>query len=199
MTIRIVGLSGSLRRASSNTGLLRMAQRDLPADVELVIADIHDLPFLNVDVEAEGDPPQVGALKALVHDADALLLATPEYNYSLPPALKNAVDWLSRPARQRPLAGKPVGLMGAGGFSGSRRAQKHWHDVLGVLGMVLVDQPEVAVEKVWELVDENGNIADATVTANVAALVANLVKAARDARAAAEALAEAEVTGEPVA
>jgi len=195
VTIRIVGLSGSLRRASSNTGLLRLAQRYAPPDVDVVIHDIHDLPLFNVDVEAVGDPEPVTALKTAVREADALLLASPEYNYSLPPALKNAVDWLSRPPRTRPLAGKPVGLMGAGSTGGGRRAQRHWREVLGVLGMVIVDQPEVAVEKAWERADDHGDIADLAVHEAVEGLITNLAQAARQARAAAQAEAEAEKSG----
>ena len=102
-TVRIVGLSGSLRRGSYNSAALRAAQALLPANAELQILDLAQIPFFNEDLEAEGMPSSVAELRAALEAADAVLMATPEYNFSLPPVLKNALDWASRGDK---LAGK---------------------------------------------------------------------------------------------
>jgi chromate reductase, NAD(P)H dehydrogenase (quinone) len=112
--VRVVGISGSLRRGSLNTALLRAAVADAPDWVELEIVSIGDLPLYNADLEPDL-PAAVVRPRAAVAAADAILLATPEYNYSIPGTLKNAVDWISRPRRDATVDGKPVAMMGAGG------------------------------------------------------------------------------------
>ena len=138
-SLTFLGLSGSLRKASRNTGLLRCCQSLLPAGTSMDIADISTLPFYNADLQK---PAQVQELVARVQAADALVLACPEYNYSLAPALKNALDWLSR-EMPMPLAGKPGCLLGAGGGMGTCRAQYHLRQVCVYLDIRLLNKPEI--------------------------------------------------------
>jgi chromate reductase, NAD(P)H dehydrogenase (quinone) len=180
--VRLLGISGSLRAASMNTGLLRLAVRVLPPGASLTIHDLHDVPFYDGDVEAAGDPPGVQRLRAAIRDADGVLLGCPEYNTSVTPVLKNAIDWASRPPRERPLAGKPVAVVGAGGGFGTRHAQQHLQQILKVVGMELLEGHEVAVAKARGLVDEHGDFDDEGVAAAVAGAVAALVDLARSAR-----------------
>ena len=111
--VRILGISGSLRRGSFNTALLRAASGLMPQDEELVVESISEIPLYNADVEAQGIPARVVALKQIVREADGCLLSTPEYNNSIPGVLKNTVDWLSRPATdiKDVFGGKPVAIM----------------------------------------------------------------------------------------
>jgi chromate reductase len=183
--VHLLGLSGSTRAASVNTGLLRLAGRLLPAGAALTVHDLRDVPFYDGDAEASGDPAGVQRLKAALQEADGVLIACPEYNSSLTPVLKNAIDWGSRPPRERPLAGKPAATMGAGGGFGTRLAQEHLRQVLKVVGMDLVEGHEVAVGKAWELADEHGDITDDAVAAAVQGLVAALVQLARETKSAA--------------
>lgn len=127
--IRVVGLSGSLRRDSTNTALLRTAAELAPADVRVVIEPLHDIPLFDADVEACGLPPAVASLRAAVARADALLLAAPEYNHSVSGVLKNAIDWLSR-GSPAPIDHLPAGLLSSAGGSGGRRAQEHLRVIL---------------------------------------------------------------------
>ena len=121
---QILGIAGSLRLASYNRGLIRAAQQVAPDGVEIAAFDLLPIPLYNADVEAEGAPAPVRDLKERIRAADALLIATPEYNYSIPGVQKNAIDWASRPPQDSPLRHKPIGLMGAspGGF-GTVRSQ----------------------------------------------------------------------------
>jgi chromate reductase len=133
----IVGLSGSLRKGSFNTTLLRAAARQAPEGVKVDVRTLHGIPLYDGDVEAAGVPPAVSALKDAVAASDGLLLCTPEYNNSIPGVFKNAIDWLSRPSADmaRVFGGKPVALMGAspGGF-GTTLSQAAWLPVLRTLG-----------------------------------------------------------------
>jgi len=138
---QLVGLSGSLRRQSFNSGLLRAARDVLPSSASLEIADISDIPLYNADIEqATGIPDSVTALKEAIASADGLLFATPEYNNGIPGVFKNAIDWASRPPADIPrvFAGKPVAIIGAspGGF-GTILAQNAWLPVLRTLGAEL--------------------------------------------------------------
>lgn len=127
---RVLGISGSLRAGSYNRRLLEAATDALP-DVDWTIARLRAIPPYDADVEARGLPPAVVQLKYQVADADAVVIATPEYNHSIPGVLKNAIDWASRPAMQSPFAGTPVLLMGAStGRDGARRALDHLRQVL---------------------------------------------------------------------
>src|SRR5688572_23791882 len=123
----VCGIAGSLRKASLNRALLRSAQELAPANMEIRIFDrVGELPLYNEDVDKAGDPEPVAALKRAIADADALLIATPEYNQGVPGVLKNAIDWASRPPRGSVLAGKPTAIFGASpGVTGTARAQGH--------------------------------------------------------------------------
>src|SRR5207302_5131536 len=122
-TISVLGICGSLREGSFNMAALRTAIELKPAGMNVTVADISQIPLYNEDVRAQGFPPPVETLRRQIAAADALLFVTPEYNYSMPGVLKNAIDWASRPPDQ-PFAGKPVAIMGAAaGMAGSARAQ----------------------------------------------------------------------------
>lgn len=138
-TVRLLGLSGSLRRASKNTALLRAAAELAPVDVEVIVHHLGAIPMYDGDLEADGLPAPVRALRDEVAAADGLLLATPEYNWSVSGALKNAIDWLSRGA-PAPIDGLPTGLLSAAGSSGGRRAQAHLRDVLAHNQLAVVDR-----------------------------------------------------------
>jgi chromate reductase len=146
MTTRILGIAGSLRRASHNRALLSAAADLLPEGVELVIADISDLPLYNWDLEQEsGFPESVQRFRDQLAEADAILISTPEYNYSMPGVLKNALDWASRGGDDSPLNRKPAAIMGAAGRLGSVRAQMHLRTVLMHNDLRVVQKPEVLV------------------------------------------------------
>lgn len=142
----IVGISGSLRKGSYNTALLRAAAELVPAGTTLTIASLRDIPLYDADLDVEGGPPPVQELKRAVAECDGLLLATPEYNYGVSGVLKNAIDWVSRPAYKSVLAGKPVALIGASpGATGTARAHGQLKQVmLGTLSEVF-PHPEVLV------------------------------------------------------
>ena len=146
MSVTILGISGSLRRDSLNRALLRAADRLLPDGVTLVDGDISDVPLYNWDVEQElGFPEPVVRFRNQIAEADGLLIATPEYNYSMPGALKNALDWGSRGGQDSPLTGMPAAIMGAAGRLGSVRAQMHLRTVLLHNDLQVVQKPEVLV------------------------------------------------------
>ena len=159
--LRVLGISGSLRKASFNTGLLRGAQVIAPKGMEVTIFDIRDLPFYNGDIEAEGDPESVMALKSAVRDADAVMFATPEYNWGTSGALKNAIDWASRDREEGSLMGKPATIIGAGGRAGTARAQMQLHEVLAETGAVVMVKPGVLVQAFGPMrFDSEGNLTD---------------------------------------
>ena len=159
--LRILAISGSLRKASFNTGLLRAAREVAPDGMEITIFDIKDLPFYDGDIEAEGDPAPVVALKTAVRDADAVLFATPEYNWGTSGALKNAIDWASRDREEGSLMGKPVTIVGAGGRAGTARAQMQIHETLGETGAVVMVKPGVQIQAFAPgTFDSDGNLID---------------------------------------
>jgi len=181
----LVGISGSLRKHSYNTGLLHAAQQVLPADTTLVIASIAAIPLYDGDVEAaEGIPPAVAALKDLIASADGLLLATPEYNNGIPGVFKNAIDWASRPPADaaRVFAGKPVAIIGAspGGF-GTILAQDAWLSVLRTLGARLWTGGRLMVPGAGKAFDEAGNLIDDGVKGRLEKLIAGFVHSIRPA------------------
>ncbi len=163
--LHILGIAGSLRRQSVNKGLLRAAQTVLPDGMRLEVFDLSPIPLFNEDILAAGVPDGVRDLKRRVAEADALLIAIPEYNYSIPGVLKNAIDWVSRPIKESPLNGKPVALMGAGGIMGTVRAQLAFRQMSPFLNIHVLNKPEVLVARSWEKFDADGNLKDdATVT-----------------------------------
>ncbi|WP_026868521.1 NADPH-dependent FMN reductase [Inquilinus limosus] len=173
--VHILGLSGSLRRASLNTALLRAAGELLPAEATLEIRPLNDLPFFDEDVEAQGFPPSVQDLHARIAAADALLLAVPEYNYSIAPALKNAIDWASRPYGASVLAGKPAAIFGASAGMGTVRAQLHLRDVAITTGLHVLNQPEIFVGNAAAKFDDQLRLVDEPTRAIVARMLQRLV------------------------
>lgn len=147
--LSILGISGSLRRDSYNTALLRAARTLLPEQVTFSTAEIGDLPLYNRDVEVRGFPPAVQRLRRAMQEADGILVATPEYNWSITGALKNAIDWASRPP-QAPLDYIPAALISGGGRSGGARSQAHLREVLAHNRTQVLEEPEVLVPRVWE-------------------------------------------------
>jgi len=143
--MKILGISGSLRKQSWNTAALRAVGELLPAAHTLEIAEIGDLPLMNQDLEHDGKYPEpVERLRREILAADALIFATPEYNASIPAPLKNAIDWGSRPANV--FTGKPAAIIGVGaGVLGTARAQYPLRQTLGVLSVQLLGQPEVFI------------------------------------------------------
>lgn len=157
----IAGISGSLRKASYNTALLHAAVDLMPDGMLLDIIDIASLPMFNQDFE-KPFPESVVAFRDKLNKADAILIATPEYNSSLTSALKNAIDWASR-SPQAPLLGKPTAIMGAStGIFGTLRAQLHLRQVLTHVGALPLGKPEVLVARAERAFDENGNLVDET-------------------------------------
>src|SRR5512133_1592906 len=167
--MRILGIAGSLREGSYNRSLLRAARELLPQGVELVDFDLRSLPLYDGDVEAAGDPEPVVAFKEAIRDADALLIATPEYNRGVPGVLKNAIDWASRPPLASPLAGKPMAIVGAStGRGGTARAQEQLNAPLEHSRATVLEQPEVLVPEAFMRCDEHGELVDESVRADLA-------------------------------
>jgi chromate reductase, NAD(P)H dehydrogenase (quinone) len=160
--IRIAGISGSLRKGSFNTATLRAAIGLAPEGVTLEEVPIRDIPPYDDDVRQAGYPPAVEAFRSAIAGADAVLFVTPEYNYSIPGVLKNAIDWASRPPSQ-PFDGKPVGIMGAtGGMIGTARAQYHLRQMLVYLNAFPINKPEVMIGQAPTRFDENLVLVDDT-------------------------------------
>lgn len=158
--VNILGFTGSLRQGSFNRAALHAAQELLPEGASLEIFNLAPIPFFNEDLEAAELPQAVVEFKEKVAAADALLIATPEYNYSLPPVLKNALDWASRGA-DSPLIGKTVGMMSAStGMFGGARAQYHLRQVCVRLDVVTFSQPEMFITFAERKFDENGQLID---------------------------------------
>jgi chromate reductase, NAD(P)H dehydrogenase (quinone) len=157
--LRILGISGSLRRGSHNTALLRAAAESLPPGVELEIYDrLRDLPPYNPDLDVEPPDPAVARLREAISAADGVLIATPEYNGSIPGLLKNAIDWASRPFPENSLRGKPVAVIGAStGLFGAVWAQAETRKVLGIAGADVVDQ-ELPVGQAETAFTEEGQL-----------------------------------------
>jgi len=176
LSATILGLSGSLRRRSFNTMLLRAAIELQPAGTTIDIGSIQGIPLYDADVEAaQGLPAGVQELKARITAADGLLISTPEYNNSIPGVLKNAVDWLSRPGADIPrvFGGLPVAIMGATpGAGGTTLAQAAWLPVLRTLGMAPWFGGRLTVSAAGKVFDEEGRLLDQTVRTRLEAFVA---------------------------
>jgi chromate reductase len=175
--MRVLGIAGSLRERSYNRALLRAAAELAPPGVVFEEHDVRGLPFYDGDLEAAGDPEPVTELKNAIRRADALVIATPEYNRGIPGGLKNAIDWASRPALASPLAGKPVAIMGAStGRSGTARAQQQLRDALGFPRAVVLEEPEVLVPEAYLHFDERGELVDQEACERIAELMAELTR-----------------------
>lgn len=159
--LAILGLAGSLRRASYNRALLWAAAELAPEGIRIDIFDLAEVPLYNGDLEAEGDPQGVARLKQAIAAADAVLMATPEYNHGVPAVMKNAVDWASRPPGSAPLGGKPVGIIGASpGITGTARGQSQLRQAFEFTDSYCMAQPELLVFKAHEKFDGEGRLTD---------------------------------------
>jgi chromate reductase len=167
----VAGIAGSLRRSSFNAALLREAQALAPADLRLDIVGLAELPLYNRDLEDDGVPAPVEEFRQALATADGLMIATPEYNYSIPGVLKNAIDWASRPP-DSPLDGKPTAIMGAGGRFGTVRAQMHLREIALHNSMRVMIDPEVFVAGAWGAFDDQGRLTDERLRERVRQLMA---------------------------
>ena len=171
----ILGIAGSLRKQSFNRALLRAAQELTPDDARIDIFELDGIPPFNQDDEAN-PPAKVADLKQQIRNADAILLVTPEYNYSVPGVLKNAIDWASRPYGDSAWNGKPVALMGATvGAIGTARAQYHLRQMFVFLNMYAVNQPEVMLSNAHKHFDDDGKLTDETAKKLMRQLLEELV------------------------
>jgi chromate reductase len=158
--VSLLGICGSLRKASLNRALLAALGDALPGHARMAMYDSVDLPIFNSDLD---DPPAVVQLKAAIAAADGVVFGVPEYNYSIPGGLKNALDWVSRPPQSSPMRGKPIGLMGAAtGMSGTIRAQTHLRQMLLFSDSPCLSQPEVLIPRAHERFDAEGRLTDAS-------------------------------------
>ncbi len=171
--ITILGFAGSLRKGSYNKALLRAAMELLPAGIE--IFDLEGIPPYNMDLENKM-PERVKEFKAKIKAADAILIATPEHNYSIPGILKNAIDWASRPAGDNSFEGKPVAIMSASpGMLGGVKAQYHLRQTFVYLNMHPLNKPEVIVTFAGEKIDEKGIVVDKKTREKIGELLEALV------------------------
>jgi len=174
--VRILGIAGSLRQKSYNRALLRAATQIAPEGAAIDIFEIDGIPPFSEDDE-KNPPEKVTELKRRIRESDAILFVTPEYNYSIPGVLKNAIDWASRPYGDSAWAGKPAAIMGAStGRIGTARAQYHLRQVMVFLNMYPLNQPEVMVGAANERFDTIGNLTDEQTREYVRLLVENLVE-----------------------
>jgi chromate reductase len=175
MALKVIGIAGSLRTGSYNRALLRAAKALAPAGMEIEIAEIASFPLFNEDLEAKGTPLEVLELTRRIAEADALLIATPEYNHSVPGVLKNAIDWLSREP-DMPLEGKPTAIMGAStGMIGTARSQMHLRIAALAVNMPILQKPEIYVATAQRKFDEHGELTDEPTRARIKALLAALM------------------------
>ena len=156
--LKVIGICGSLRKQSTNMGLLRYASENAPEGMKIEIADLFSVPFYNLDIAEK--PASVQTLLTQIELSDALLLVCPEYNYSIAPALKNALDWASREPDNRILSGKPAAIMGSGGGMGTARAQYHLRQVGVFLNLHILNKPEVFCNAFTGSFDSEGNLID---------------------------------------
>jgi chromate reductase, NAD(P)H dehydrogenase (quinone) len=174
--VKVLGIVGSLREGSFNRFALQNAIDLAPEGVQITAAGIGDIPPYNSDVEAQGRPESVVRLREAIAEADAVLFATPEYNYSIPGVLKNAIDWASR-GQDQPFNGKAVAIMGASmGMFGTARAQYHLRQVLVFLNAFPINRPEVMIARAQDKFDAEGKLTDETARK----LIVQLLEGLRD-------------------
>jgi len=173
--VHILGFAGSLRRQSYNKAILAVATETVPDDASLEVFDLEGIPAFNQDLELQ-PPDKVKEFKARIRAADAILIATPEYNYSIPGVLKNAIDWASRPYGDNAFDGKPVAVMGASiGTLGTARAQYDLRRSFVFLNMLPLNQPEVMVSFAQDKVDSNGRVTDEKTRKKIRELLESLI------------------------
>ncbi|WOI54061.1 NAD(P)H-dependent oxidoreductase [Parvularcula sp. LCG005] len=172
---KIVGISGSLREKSYNTATLHAVGQYFPG-IDYSVVTLEDVEPFNQDVEEKGWPPGVQRIRKAVEVADAVIFATPEYNYSVTGVLKNAIDWLSRPARKSPLFGKPAAIVGASmSMVGTARAQAHLRQILFYNAMPVLASAEVLIAKAQDRFDEDGHLTDQDTKSFLATFAAEFV------------------------
>ncbi|HEY5298287.1 MAG TPA: NAD(P)H-dependent oxidoreductase [Verrucomicrobiae bacterium] len=172
----ILGIAGSLRRQSYNRAALRAAQQLVPDGVKIEIFELDGIPGFNEDDE-KNPPPRVVELKKRIRAADAILLVTPEYNYSIPGVLKNSIDWASRPYGDSAWSGKPAAIMGASiGNIGTARAQYHLRQIFVFLNVFPVNQPEVMIGNAAAKFDVEGKLTDENTKEHIRKLLQGLVE-----------------------
>lgn len=177
--IKVLGFAGSLRQGSYNKALVRSAADLVPDDLQLEIFDLEGIPPFNQDIE-QNMPNKVREFKTKIREADAILIATPEYNFSVPGVLKNAIDWASRPYGDNPFDGKPVAIMSASpGMLGGANAQFHLRQTCVFLNMYPINKPLVIVTFAQDKFDANGKLVDDNTKKFLRQLLDNLVKWAR--------------------
>ena len=159
--LKILAIPGSLRKGSYNKKLLNAAIELKPDSLEIDVYELNEIPMFNSDVEKEGIPDVVENFKQKIKEADGILIAAPEYNFSITGALKNAIDWASRMPATSPMLKKPVAIMGgSAGNGGTIRAQDHLRQILSHSNMMDMKRPGVYVTKIHEKFDENGKLTD---------------------------------------
>ena len=157
--LRVLAISGSLRTTSFNTELLRASREVAPDGMDVEIFDIRGLPFYDGDLEAQGGPEPVSALKSAIRESDGVIFATPEYNRGTSGVLKNAIDWVSRDRQEGALMGKPGTIIGAGGRSGTARAQMQLLETLGETSTIVMVKPDVLIAaSAPDTFDSEGNL-----------------------------------------
>ena len=170
--ISILGFAGSLRRASYNRGLIRGALESAPSGIAVHVFELGEIPLYNQDIEDAGEPVPVVAFKDAILRADALLVATPEYNHGVPGVLKNALDWASRPRATSPLKDKPVAVLGASpGHGSTARAQAQLRETFVFTGACVMPQPELLIDLAGSRFDDHGNLTDADLRRSLVELV----------------------------
>jgi chromate reductase len=173
--INILGFAGSLRKGSYNRALLRAAKELMPGDAELEIFELDGIPPFNQDLEP-APPEKVKDFKKKIKAADAILIVTPEHNYSIPGILKNAIDWASRPYGDNSFEGKPAAIMSAStGMLGGARAQYHLRQVFVFLNMLPLNRPEVLVTFAAQKFDEQGRLLDEKARELIKTMLSSLV------------------------
>ena len=170
--LKILGIAGSLRDSSFNKALLKASIELQPENMKIEEFDISPLPMYDEDVREEGDPPTVIQFKKKIADSDGLLIVTPEYNYSIPGVLKNAIDWASRPPAETPLNKKPLAIMGAtSGRMGTVRAQLHLRQIAVYTNMYTMNKPEVMISNAKDKFDPEGKLIDKSTIEHVRKLL----------------------------
>ena len=166
--LKVLGITGSLRKGSNNRKLLKAAIELAPENMLIEEFDLTGIPMYNPDLEKDTLPEIINEFKIKIKESDGILIATPEYNYSITGALKNAIDWASRTPLNTPLNLKPAAIMGgSGGMSGTIRAQGHLRQIISHSNMMDMKKPEVLVTMIQDKFDDSGNLADEKLRAHL--------------------------------